>query len=300
VRYRYSWITPLAISKRPPHAIYQGAQVLFRSSDAGRSWQVVSPDLTGAVPGAKGCDGDVPVERATACGYGVIFAIAPSPAADGQVWIGTDNGRVQLTRDDGRTWTDVTPPGMKDWTKVNIIDASPTEAGTAYVAADRHRLDDFRPLAFRTRDFGSTWTEIGHGLPDGAWVGVVRADPRRPGLLFAGTSRGVHVSFDDGGRWQGLQLGLPTTGINDLIVHGDDVIVHPGARHWASTRSAAAMSRRRPSGRGRSWCLRRPPCGSGPARTRTRRCPRRSRGRPTPRWGRSSTTCCPAPRPDPW
>ena len=234
VRYRFGWITPLAISKRPPHAIYEGAQVLFRSTDAGRSWQTVSPDLTGAAANPTGCDGDVPVERATACGYGVIFAIAPSPAADGVVWVGTDNGRVQLTRDDGKTWKEVTPPGMGDWTKVNIIDLSPTEPGVAYVAGDRHRLDDFRPMAWCTHDFGATWTEIGHGLPDGAWVGVVRHDPKRAGLLFAGTSRGIHVSFDDGAHWQSLQRNLPRTGINDLLVHGDDLIVATQGRAlWA-------------------------------------------------------------------
>ncbi len=233
-RYRYSWITPLAIAARPPHAIYVGAQVVFRSLDGGQSWKTVSPDLTGAVPGAGGCDGDVPVERATACGWGVVFAIAPSPAADGVVWAGTDTGRVHVTRDDGASWSDVTPPGMRDWTKVNIIDASASDPGTAYVAADRHRLDDFRPFAWRTHDFGKTWTDIGRGLPDGAWVGVIREDPRRRGLLFAGTSRGVHVSFDDGGTWQSLQLDLPRSGVNDVLVHGDDVIVGTQGRGiWA-------------------------------------------------------------------
>ncbi len=232
-RYRYSWITPLAISPRPPHAMYVGAQVLFRSVDGGQSWKMISPDLSGAPAGAR-CEGDVQVERATACGFGVIFAIAPSPAADGVVWAGTDNGRVQLSRNDGTSWTDVTPPDMRDWTKVNIIDASATDAATAYVAADRHRLDDFRPLAWRTHDYGKTWTEIGHGLPAGAWVGVVRADPKRQGLLFAGTSRGIHVSFDDGDHWQSLQLDLPRTGINDLLVHGDGVIVATQGRAiWA-------------------------------------------------------------------
>ncbi|MGE5359979.1 MAG: WD40/YVTN/BNR-like repeat-containing protein [Bacteroidales bacterium] len=233
-RYRYSWITPLAISRRAPRAVYMAAQVLFQSVDGGQSWKTISPDLTGAVEGAKGCEGDVPVERATACGWGVIFAIAPSPAADGLVWVGTDNGRVQVTRDGGTTWTNVTPPDMRDWTKVNIIDASSVDAATAYVAADRHRLDDFRPLAWRTHDFGKTWTEIGHGLPAGAWVGVVREDPKRRGLLFAGTSRGVFVSFDDGNQWQSLQRDLPRTGINDLVVHGDDVVVATQGRAiWA-------------------------------------------------------------------
>ncbi|MFI5042830.1 MAG: WD40/YVTN/BNR-like repeat-containing protein, partial [Acidimicrobiales bacterium] len=223
--FRYSWITPLAISARPPHAVYQASQVLWRSTDGGTTWQTISPDLTGAKPGSPRCDGDVALADATACGLGVIFAIAPSPSADGTVWVGTDNGRVHVTRDEGRTWADVTPPGMGDWTKVNIIDLSPTDPAVAYVAADRHRADDFHPFAFRTRDYGKTWTEIGHGLPDGGWVGVVRHDPKRPGLLYAGTSRGVHVSFDDGETWQSLQLNLPTTGINDMLVKNEDVVV---------------------------------------------------------------------------
>jgi photosystem II stability/assembly factor-like uncharacterized protein len=176
----------------------------------------------------------VPVDRATACGFGTIFAIAPSPLADGLVWVGTTNGRVQLTRDDGATWTDVTPPGLADWSKINIIDASAVDPGTAYLAVDRHRADDFRPVAYRTHDYGASWTEIGHGLPDGAWVAAVRQDPRQPDLLFAGTSRGVQVSFDDGEHWQSVQLDLPTTGINDLLVHEDDVIVATQVRAiWA-------------------------------------------------------------------
>ncbi|HEV8374924.1 MAG TPA: hypothetical protein VGR38_01680, partial [Candidatus Polarisedimenticolia bacterium] len=224
-RYRYDWITPLAISPRPPHAIYLGAQVLFRSLDAGSTWETVSPDLTGANPKARGCDGDVPLRRATECGFGTLFAISPSPAEDGLVWLGTDNGRVLVTRDDSKSWRNVTPPGLPDWTRINQIDASAGDPRTAYVAADGHRRDDFRPFAFRTHDFGEHWTEIGRGLPVGAWVGVVRQDPKRPGLLYAGTSRGMWVSFDDGSSWQSLQLNLPTTGINDLRLQGDDLIV---------------------------------------------------------------------------
>ncbi|HEV8199588.1 MAG TPA: hypothetical protein VGS03_06175 [Candidatus Polarisedimenticolia bacterium] len=231
---RYSWITPLAISKRPPHALYHGTQNLFRSTDGGHSWTPIAADLTGAAKKPENCDGDVPVERASACGYGVIFAVSPSAAADGVVWIGTDNGRVQVTKDEGGSWTDVTPRGMADWTKVNFIDLDPEDAGVAYVSADRHRLDDRRPLAWRTKDSGATWTEIGAGLPKDHWVGVVRHDPKRPGLLFAGTNRGVHVSFDDGSHWQPLQLNLPTTGINDLVVHDDDIIVATQGRGlWA-------------------------------------------------------------------
>lgn len=223
-RYRYGWITPLAVSKRSPHALYQGSQVLFRSLDGGRSWETVSPDLTGAVPGTLGCEGEVPLAKATACGFGVIFAIAPSPAADGVVWVGSDNGRVQRTSDGGTSWQDVTPAGLADWSKVNTIDGSSVDPATAYLAVDRHRRDDPGPMAFRTHDAGATWTEIGHGLPAGGWVGVLRQDLKVPGLLFAGTSRGVYVSFDDGEHWQSLQLGLPTTGVNDLLVRGNDLI----------------------------------------------------------------------------
>jgi len=222
---RFAWVTPIAIAPRPPHAIYLGSQWLYRSLDDGRNWTRVSDDLTGADPKAGPCDGDVPVERATACGFATIFAIAPSPAADGVVWMGTSNGRVLLTRDDTKSWADVSPAGIGDWTSINNLDASPTDPATAYVAGDRHRRDELRPIAYRTHDYGAHWTEIGRGLPAGAWVGVVRQDPKRPGLLYAATSRGVWVSFDDGASWRSMQLNLPTTGINDLRVHGDDVVV---------------------------------------------------------------------------
>ena len=233
-RYRYDWITPFAVSKLPPHALYLGAQVLFRSTDRGETWATISPDLTGAEPNAAGCDGEVALERATACGFGTIFAIAPSPAAEGTVWVGTTNGRLWLTRDGGAAWREVTPPGLADWTKVNSIDASATDPGLVYVAADGHRRDDFGAYAWRTSDFGATWTAIGAGLPAGEWVGVLRHDPDRPGLLYAGTQRGVRVSFDDGASWQRLQLDLPVTGINDLLVHGGDLIAATQGRAlWA-------------------------------------------------------------------
>jgi len=223
VKYRYDWITPLAIAAAPPYALYTAAQVVFRSLDGGQSWQTISPDLTGA--DAADCGGDVPVSQATACGFGSVFAIAPSPLRDGLVWAGSNNGRVHLTSNGGASWFNVTPPGLEDWSRVNLIDASSSDPETAYVAIDRHRLDDFSPRAYVTHNAGGSWREIGHGLPDGAYVNVVREDPERPGLLYAGTSRGVHVSFDDGEHWQGLQLDLPTSGVNDLLVHEDDLVI---------------------------------------------------------------------------
>lgn len=224
LRNRTTWITPIAISPRPPHALFQGTQHLHRSLDKGQSWQTISPDLTGAQDGALGCEGEPPLERASACGFGVIFAISPSALRDGLIWVGTDNGRVQLTQDDGVSWQDVTPPGLADWSQVAAVDASPTDPGTAYVAVDRHRLDDRQPYVYVTHDLGGTWRRADDSLPREATVTVVRQDPVRPSLLYAGTRIGAFVSLDDGARWQPLQLNLPRTQINDLAVVDDDLV----------------------------------------------------------------------------
>jgi photosystem II stability/assembly factor-like uncharacterized protein len=237
VRYRYGWITPIAISPVQPYALYQGAQVLFRSIDKGRHWDTISPDLTGAASVAAGgaaagggsarpgdCKGDMPIARARACGYGTISAIAPSPKEADRIWIGTDDGLIQVTRDGGKSWRNVTPSVIGDWSKVSIIDASPTDAATVFVAVDRHRLDDFEPHLYRTHDDGRTWADISAGLPGGSYVITVRQDPIEAGLLFAGTRNGVQVSFDDGDHWRSLQANLPPTGVNDLLIHGDDLI----------------------------------------------------------------------------
>ncbi len=221
VKYRYTWITPLAITRK---SLYLGSQVLWRSADRGEHWQIISPDLTGKTTAAKNCGGDVAVADAKTCGYGVIFNIAPSPQTDSTVWVGTDNGLVQLTRDAGQHWQNVTPAGLPVWARVNTIDPSALDAATAYVAVDNHRQDDFAPYAWRTHDYGKSWQSIGDGLPRGHFVAVVRADPVRAGLLYAGTDAGVYVSLDDGEHWQPLQLNLPQAWVRDLLVHGDDLI----------------------------------------------------------------------------
>jgi photosystem II stability/assembly factor-like uncharacterized protein len=228
-RYRTTWITPIAVSSRAPHALYWGTQFLFRSLDKGASWQQMSPDLSGADPAAPGCDGVLAVERATLCGYGVIFAIAPSPAADGVIWVGTDNGRVQLTRDDGKTWVDVTPPEVADWSQIASVDTSASDPATAYLAVNRRRLDDQAPYVYVTHDFGASWRRADGGLPPGEPVNVVRQDPVAPSLLYAGTRTGVWVSFDDGVGWQVLEGdstagSLPRSGVNDLLVKGSDLV----------------------------------------------------------------------------
>ena len=230
VTYHYTWITPIAVSHIPPYPLYQGAQVLFRSTDRGMHWTTISPDLTARGADAANCGGDPDPARARACGYGVIFSIGLSPRDNDTVWIGTDDGSVRLTRDGGKTWRDVTPPGVPVWAKVASVDVSAIDPGTAYVAVDDHRQDDFTPLAWRTSDYGRSWTAIAGGLPRDQFVSVVRADTVTRGLLYAGTGRGVFVSFDDGASWRSLQRNLPSAIVGDLLVHGDDLIVSTQGR----------------------------------------------------------------------
>jgi hypothetical protein len=155
----------------------------------------------------------------------VIYTIAPSPLRASLIWIGTDDGLIHLTNDDGKTWANVTPPAVTSWSKVTMIDASHFDVKKAFAAVERHQLNDYQPHIFRTRDSGRTWTEITDGLPKGVYVQTVKEDPERPGLLFAGTERAVFVSFDDGDHWQSLQLNLPPASMRDLAIHRNDLIV---------------------------------------------------------------------------
>ena len=290
---RWAWCFPLAISARAPHEIYTGAQFLLRSSNRGESWEKASPDLTGAESGAKGCDGEVTLANARPCGFGVIFTIELSPLDPKEIWVGTDDGLIQLTRDGGRTWKDVTPKGLPAWGKVVTLDASALEPGTAYAAVDTHRLDDFSPHLYRTRDFGASWDAIVNGLPPGRFTTVLRADTVRKGLLYAGTDAGAFVSFDDGGLWQPLQLNLPTAWVGDLAVHGSDLVAATQGRAlWVLddvtplrqiTAEAAARRRASSPPRPRSACA--------PTRTATRRCRPRRRSRAIRRRAPCSTTC---------
>ncbi len=223
--FRWAWVFPIAMAKTPPHALYTGAQYLLRSLDDGISWEKASPDLSGAVAGAKGCGGEVTLENARPCGFGVIFTIEISPRDAQEIWIGTDDGLVQRTKDGGRTWKNVTPKGLPAWSKISTLDVSPLEPDVVYAAVDSHRRDDFTPHLYRTRDGGESWQEISDGLPSPGFAMVVRADPVRRGLLYAGTDTGVFVSFDDGERWQTLHQNLPTCWVGDLQVHGSDLVV---------------------------------------------------------------------------
>lgn len=222
---RYSWITPIAISPIAPYPLYLGSQRLWRSTNQGMNWEALGPDLSAASQAAQDCGGSLDPSRARACGYGVIWSIGLSPRDNSEIWVGTDDGLVRLTRDGGKSWQDVTPEGVPAWAKISTVEASPTTPGTAYIAVDNHRQDDFRPYAYRTRDYGRTWALVNRGLPADHFVGVVRADTVRAGLIYAGTETGVFVSVDDGEQWQPLQRNLPVAWVRDLAVHGNDLIV---------------------------------------------------------------------------
>jgi len=230
-RLRFTWTSPLVFSPHDPHVLYFGSQFLLRSRDRGNSWEKISPDLTGTVPGTSR-EGPTTIANAKASGHGVVYTIAPSPRSAGLIWIGTDTGLVHLTRDEGKNWTDVTPVGLPEWSKISIIEASHFDTGTAYAAVDRHRLDDFAPLIYRTHDFGKSWSKIAAGIPDGAYVRSVREDPIRKGLLFIGTELGVYFSVDDGDHWQPLQLNLPVTPVHDLLVKDKDLVIATHGRSF--------------------------------------------------------------------
>lgn len=237
LRYRFQWVAPIVVSPHDPNEVYHASQYVHRTRDAGMTWETISPDLTTnnkalqPFPGEPITGDNTGVEV-----FNTIFALVVSPHDPGTLWAGTDDGQVQLTRDGGRAWTNITPPGMPPLGTVNRIDVSTSDPGRAYLAVQRYRMDDFRPYVFRTTDFGRTWTLLTdgrNGIPADHPVRVVRADPARPGLLYAGTEFGMFVSFNDGVRWQRLQLNLPATPITDLRVHrGDLVVATQGRSFW--------------------------------------------------------------------
>ena len=226
VTYRHAWTQPLVFSKADPHSLYYANQFIYKTTNGGESWSQIGQDLTREDPGVpanlhEAAAADAPAEKRR----GVIYTIAPSPLRAPLVWIGTDDGVIQLTNDDGKTWLNVTPSVMTSWSKVVMIEASHFDAKEAYAAYERHQLEDYEPHLLRTRDAGKSWNEITNGLPKGVYVQTVKEDPERRGLLFAGTERAVFVSFDDGDHWQTLQLNLPPASMRDLAIHDDDLIV---------------------------------------------------------------------------
>jgi len=234
LKYRIQWNAPIVISPHDPDVLYHAAQVLLRSRDEGQTWEEISPDLTRNDKSKQGYSGGPITRDNTGVEvYDVIFTVEESPHEAGTIWVGTDDGLVQLTRDGGKNWQNVTPKGMPEWIQVNSIDVSPHDKGTAYVAATMYKWDDFRPYLYKTNDYGKTWTRIDSGIPANAFTRVIREDPTRRGLLYAGTETGLYVSFDDGGHWQPLQLNLPVVPITDLVVkEGDLVVATQGRSFW--------------------------------------------------------------------
>ena len=249
-KYRDPWTPPLVFSPVDKKTLYLGAQVVLKTLDGGAHWTEISPDLTGAKPSttprkavsagagnpsAKNSIDAGPgpaLEQAVGLGFGTLATVAPSYVDSDVLWAGSDTGVVSLTRDGGKTWSTVTPPSIRPWSKISLIEPSHFDASVAYAAVERHRLDDRTPYVYRTRDSGKTWTAITAGLAEPNFVLAVREDPQQAGLLFAGTEFGVYVSFDDGDRWQSLQLNLPVSSVRDLVVHGDDLIVATHGRSF--------------------------------------------------------------------
>jgi photosystem II stability/assembly factor-like uncharacterized protein len=233
LKYRLQWTFPIHVSPHDPNVLYAGAQVVFRSRDEGMSWEVISPDLTRNDPSRMGpSGGPITKDNTSVEYYCTIFALAESPVQAGVIWAGSDDGLIHVTRDDGRTWQNVTPPQLPEWSLISIIEPSPHDAAVAYVAATRYKLDDFRPYLLKTKDFGATWETITTGIPEDDFTRVIRADPKRRGLLYAGTETGVYVSFDDGAHWESLQLNLPVVPIHDLAVKNDDLIAATHGRSF--------------------------------------------------------------------
>ena len=223
--YRYVRTAPLIFSPVDPHTLFLGSQVVLKTTDGAHTWQAISEDLSRAsyeVPASVASYGEAAKKDATR--RGVVYALGPSKRNVNVLWAGTDDGLIHVTRDGGKTWSNVTPPALTPWSKVSQLDASAYDDQTVYAAINRIRLDDQKPHIYRTHDGGATWQETVRGLPDGP-VNVVREDPVRRGLLFAGTELAVYVSFNDGDDWQPLRLNMPATSIRDLVIHDGDVVV---------------------------------------------------------------------------
>jgi len=231
--YRVVRTQPVIFSPADPKVLFYASNTVWKTTNGGESWESISPDLsrkTWTLPGNVGKYADRPAAKPSQ--RGVVYTLAPSPLDVNLLWAGTDDGLIHVTRDGGATWTNVTPPSLGPWAKVSIMDASHFDKDTAYAAINTLRLDDLNPHILRTRDGGKSWDEITSGLPAGSPVNVVREDPRRRGLLFAGTETTVHVSFDEGDSWQSLRVNLPATSIRDLVIKDDDVVIGTHGRSF--------------------------------------------------------------------
>jgi Sortilin, neurotensin receptor 3, len=230
---RWQWTYPIVFSPLDPGVLYTSSQHLWRTTNEGQSWEKISPDLTRADPKTLvDSGGPITHDQNGPEIYGTIFTIAPSRFEKDTIWTGSDDGLVYITRDGGKNWKNVTPRGMPDFIRISLIEASPHNKGAAYVAAKNYQADDRKPYAYRTEDYGETWTPITSGIAGDDFVHAVREDPKRAGLLFAGTEHGIYISFDNGAQWQSLRLNLPDTQVADLMVEGDDLVIATHGRSF--------------------------------------------------------------------
>ena len=230
---RWQWTFPIVFSPVDPGILYTSSQHLWLSTDEGHSWNRISPDLTRADPKTLGdSGGPITKDQNGPEIYGTIFTIAPSRIEKDTIWTGSDDGIAYITRDAGKHWTKITPPDLPEFSRISLIEASPHKAGTAYLAAKRYQLDDRKPYLFKTDDYGKSWTKIVNGIPDNDFVHSVREDPKREGLLFAGTEHGIYVSFDNGAEWRSLALNLPDTQVADMVIDGDDLVIATHGRSF--------------------------------------------------------------------
>jgi len=245
ITYRFQWVFPILLSPHDPDVLYATSQHVHRSRNGGKSWEIVSPDLSRADPSTleptPGWEDDPdtgpywgPIKRDNTGieWYATIFAFAESPLREGLLWAGSDDGLIHVSRDGGGSWDDVTPAGLPEFTMISILDPSPHDPAGAYVAGTRYKLDDPRPFLYRTKDYGESWTPITDGIPADDFTRVIRADPVRPGLLYAGTETGLYLSYDDGESWRPFRMNLPVVPIRDLVVKGGDLIVATHGRSF--------------------------------------------------------------------
>jgi len=247
--YHFDRTNPLVFNRVDKQTLYLGLNVVFATRDGGQRWSTISPDLTRPVGANPANLGAFSANDPLAGKHrGVIYSLSPAYTNARVIWAGTDDGLVWVTRDGGAHWRNISPPALTPWSRVTQIDSSHFDTATAYVSVSRERLDDRTPYIYRTHDFGATWTRIADGIPASEPVNTVREDPKRRGLLFAGTERTVHVSFDDGAHWQSLQGNLPSTSIRDLVIHTDDIVVGTHGRSFWILDDIAALREARTAG----------------------------------------------------
>ncbi|MDQ7033864.1 MAG: glycosyl hydrolase, partial [Anaerolineae bacterium] len=224
-KYRFAWTYPILFSPHDPNTLYAAGNIVFKTTNEGQSWEPISPDLTRADPDKLQITGG-PINRDSvgAEAYATVFAFAESPHEAGVFWAGSDDGLVHISKDGGKNWTDITPKDLPEWSMVSILEPSPHDPATCYMATTRYKLDDYAPYLYKTSDYGATWTRINKGIRDDDFTRVIRCDPTRKGLLYAGTETGLYISFDDGANWQPFQLNLPVTPIHDIVIKNNDLI----------------------------------------------------------------------------